>query len=105
MLLENKIAVITGAASERGIGWATAKRFVEEGARVAIIDLDNDQTKSAARRLGEGHYGYTCDVRNSEECQRVIQKIIDRFGGIDILVLIRASTRSSDFFEESEKAS
>ena len=51
MLLRGKTAVISGAASPRGIGLATARRFVAEGARVAILDIDGTAAESAARDL------------------------------------------------------
>lgn len=86
MLLIGKVAIITGAASLRGIGWATASRFAEEGARVALIDLDNDMAVSAASQLGPDHRGYACDVRNPERCNDVVTQIIEEFGHVDILV-------------------
>ena len=42
MLMKDKVAIVTGAASLRGIGWATARRFAEEGARVVLLDLEVD---------------------------------------------------------------
>ncbi|WP_025858326.1 SDR family NAD(P)-dependent oxidoreductase [Pseudomonas sp. CHM02] len=55
MLLKGKTAIVTGSASLRGIGWATAKCFVENGARVALLDLDQSATDAAAAELGNGH--------------------------------------------------
>ena len=52
LLLEGKVAVITGAASKRGIGKATAQRFAEHGARVALLDLDAAQSEAAAADIG-----------------------------------------------------
>ena len=49
MLLAGKTAIISGAASARGIGFATAKRFAEHGARVAILDLDEAGAQRAAK--------------------------------------------------------
>ena len=54
MLLKDRTAIVTGAASPRGIGKATARRFVEEGAQVAIFDLDAEATSSAAKSLVQG---------------------------------------------------
>ncbi|MBC7801789.1 MAG: SDR family oxidoreductase, partial [Gemmatimonadaceae bacterium] len=52
MLLRDKVAVISGAASLRGIGLATARLFAEHGARVAILDLDQRAAQDAASSLG-----------------------------------------------------
>ena len=54
MLLKDKVAIITGAASVRGIGWTTAKRFADEGARVAILDLNAGAIAEAAAALESG---------------------------------------------------
>ncbi|WP_454743566.1 SDR family NAD(P)-dependent oxidoreductase [Cupriavidus necator] len=86
MLLIGKVAIVTGAASLRGIGWATANRFAEEGARVALIDLDKDMAATAASQLGSDHRGYACDVRDPERCVAVVKQIIEDFGQVDILV-------------------
>jgi NAD(P)-dependent dehydrogenase (short-subunit alcohol dehydrogenase family) len=68
MLLKDRTAIITGAASPRGIGKATARRFVEEGARVAIFSLDAEAASSAATSLGAGNIGLVCDVRDPARC-------------------------------------
>lgn len=86
MLLKDKVAIVTGAASLRGIGWATAKRFADEGARVALLDLDAAAAERAAREIGAPHRGYACDVRGEEACRATVQAILRDFGQADILV-------------------
>jgi NAD(P)-dependent dehydrogenase (short-subunit alcohol dehydrogenase family) len=80
MLLKDKVAIVTGAASLRGIGWATAKRFAEEGAVVALIDLDETAARDAAAEIGEAHRGYSCEVRDEPRCAGVLQRIIGELG-------------------------
>ena len=53
MLLDSKVVIVTGAASPRGIGKATAKALAAQGARVVILDLKKEDAESAARDLGE----------------------------------------------------
>lgn len=87
MLLKNKTALITGAASARGLGKATAKLFAENGARIAILDLDGGAARAAAADLpGEGHIGLPCDVTSKPQCDAATKTVIDAFGQIDILV-------------------
>jgi NAD(P)-dependent dehydrogenase (short-subunit alcohol dehydrogenase family) len=86
MLLKDKAAVITGGASELGIGLATARLFVEHGARVAILDLAEEEPGKAAAELGPEHAGYICDVRERAACFETVEAIAGRFGGIDILI-------------------
>ena len=84
MLLNRKIAVITGAASERGIGKATAKLFAQHGASVAIVDLDEESSVLAAANIGTAHSGYECDVSNHDRCTDLITRIVSDFGSVDI---------------------
>src|SRR3954454_22366281 len=86
MLLEGKVAVISGAASPRGIGLATARRFAEHGARVVILDLDEAASQRAAADLGPDHRGYACDVTDRESCDRAAQRTLEAFGKVDILL-------------------
>lgn len=86
MLLSGMVAVITGAASQRGIGRATAKRFAAEGALVAIVDLDDAACKAAAAELGPQHCGDGCDVVDAAACDVVASAVLANFGKIDILV-------------------
>ncbi len=93
MQLKDQVAIITGAASPRGIGWATARRFAEEGARVVILDLDAQAAEQAARAIGDPlqdrhlqHLGLACDVRDEAACRSAVQRVLELFGRIDILV-------------------
>jgi NAD(P)-dependent dehydrogenase (short-subunit alcohol dehydrogenase family) len=86
-LLDGKTAIITGAASPRGLGKATAILFAENGARIAIIDLDADQAAAAAADLpGEGHIGLAGNVVDKAACEAAAKAVAEAFGRIDILV-------------------
>ncbi len=86
MLLQDKVAVISGAATERGIGLATAQLFAEHGAAVALLDLERQKPAEVAQAIGKVHRGYVCDVTKKDECERVAQEIIKDFGAIDVLI-------------------
>ncbi|WP_416356569.1 SDR family NAD(P)-dependent oxidoreductase [Aureimonas phyllosphaerae] len=87
MLLKDKTAVISGAASQRGIGRATAELFAEHGARVAILDLDAGASADAAKSLpGSGHVGIACDVTDKASCEAAAASAIEAFGRVDILI-------------------
>ncbi|MFF7710231.1 glucose 1-dehydrogenase [Pseudomonas sp. NPDC007930] len=86
MLLNGKVAIITGAASARGIGRATATTFAEHGAKVVIIDLDAAAARDAAASLGEGHLGLAANVALPAEVQQAVEQVLARYGRIDVLV-------------------
>lgn len=86
MLLKNKVAIVTGAASLRGIGWATVRRFADEGARVTLLDLDADAAACATAAIGAGHLGFAYDVRDAARCHAVVAEVIAAFGHIDVLI-------------------
>ena len=86
MLLRDRFAVVTGAASAAGIGRATARRFAREGARVALLDLMECDPVAAARDIGPAHAGYVCDVRDRAACRETLARVVADFGGLDILV-------------------
>ncbi len=85
-LLEGQTAIITGAASPRGLGKATARLFAEHGARVALFDLDAAQADAAAADIGDGHIGLACDVTRKADCEAGLAAVLEAFGQIDILV-------------------
>jgi NAD(P)-dependent dehydrogenase (short-subunit alcohol dehydrogenase family) len=86
MLLADKVCIITGAASQRGIGRATARLFSQHGGRVVIVDLDDGQAKAAAADLGEGHLGFACDVTDRQSCQNAAERVVGELGRVNVLV-------------------
>ena len=75
MLLEGKTAIITGAASERGIGLATARVFIAHGARVAITDVDEDNILEAHAAIGVDQRSFVCDVTDAACCREVASQV------------------------------
>jgi len=86
MLLADKICIITGAASPRGIGRATARVFAHHGARVVILDLEEEQARDAASDLGKEHLGFACNVTDQPVCVNAAERVIREFGHIDVLI-------------------
>jgi NAD(P)-dependent dehydrogenase (short-subunit alcohol dehydrogenase family) len=82
--LEDKVAVITGGNS--GIGLATARVFVEAGARVAILGRDAASLERAARELGPGALPVQGDVRRLTDLDRLFDETVRAFGRVDVLV-------------------
>jgi len=84
MRLSGKRAIITGAA--RGIGFAFAKRYIEEGAQVVIADIDYSSALASAKALGEGAHAVELDVRNQDSIDSAVKQTVDLIGGIDVLI-------------------
>ena len=99
MLLTGKTAIISGAASKRGIGLATARRFAAEGARVAILDIDGAAAKAAAEELGASHLGVPCNVANKQSCADAAASVDKAFGQIDILINNAGITQPVKFLD------
>ncbi len=100
MLLKDRTAIITGAASPRGLGLSCAKLFAEQGARVQILDLDAGAAQVAAASLpGSGHLGGRCDVTDKAACDGAIAAAIAAWGHIDILVNIAGITSPQRLME------
>ena len=88
MKLQNKVAFVTGAAG--GIGEGIARRFVAEGATVAVADLKLDAAQATAKRLsavgpGEAR-GFETDVTDEDAVNASVAEVVRRWGGVDILV-------------------
>ena len=99
MLLDGKVAMVSGAASPRGIGLATARLFAAHGARVAILDLQAEAAEAAAAGLGEGHRGYACDVTSRAACEQATSAVLSDLGAIDVLVNNAGITQPLRFME------
>ncbi|AQZ49623.1 SDR family NAD(P)-dependent oxidoreductase [Martelella mediterranea] len=81
--LKDKIALITGGAA--GIGLETARLFLQEGARVALVDLREEDLKTAAESLGSSDVlTVAADVSSPEDSARYVRETVERFGRIDI---------------------
>lgn len=82
--LEHKVAIVTGAA--RGTGAATARRFVEEGAQVLLLDIQDEGGEKLAAELGDAAAYLHADVTSPADWQRAVDAAGERFGGLDVLV-------------------
>jgi NAD(P)-dependent dehydrogenase (short-subunit alcohol dehydrogenase family) len=83
--LEGKTAVVTGGNS--GIGLATAKRFLEEGARVAISGRNQKTLDEAVKMLGDGVLAVQADTAKLGETEKFLAKVVQKFGKIDVLFI------------------
>ncbi len=79
-----KVALVTGAA--RGIGFETARQLQMRGASVAVVDLDPEQAREAAERIGERAIGIGADVTDEGAMRSAVAETVERFGGLDIVV-------------------
>ena len=85
--LPGRVAIVTGAA--RGIGFAIAERLSRAGARVVVADVDEDSALAAVGRLREGGaeaVETVTDITNPEEVEAMVERAIDAFGRLDVLV-------------------
>jgi 3-oxoacyl-[acyl-carrier protein] reductase len=84
MRLANKTALVTGAA--QGFGLGIAETFAREGAKVALLDLNEGAAKEAAARIGGSAMALGCDVANGPQVDHAIAETIRAFGRLDIVV-------------------
>jgi 3-oxoacyl-[acyl-carrier protein] reductase len=95
MLLENRVAVITGGA--QGIGFAMAETFIAEGAKVVLGDLQLSATEAAADKLGGPGVARAvrCNVTKADEVQALLDTAVSAFGSLDVMVNNAGITRDA----------
>jgi len=98
--LEGKVAVVTGGNS--GIGLATAKRFLDEGAKVAISGRNQKTLQDAVKALGDGVVAVKADTANPEETERFLNEVGRKLGKIDVLFLNAGVAKFVPLAETSE---
>ena len=106
-LLDGRVAIISGAAHPKGIGLATARLFLERGARVAVLDLDEAQIRQSAGDLGAAAtslLALPCDVGDAAQCAVAVREIARWSANrIDILVNNAGITQKAVFRDISEE--
>jgi NAD(P)-dependent dehydrogenase (short-subunit alcohol dehydrogenase family) len=99
MKLQNQVAIVTGGA--RGIGLAIARRFLAEGARVVIADIDADEGRAAASALGPDCRFVPADVGEARDVAKIVAATA-HFGGLDILVNNAGIAHTAEFLDLTE---
>ncbi len=98
---DGRVALVTGAA--RGIGAGTAKRFADEGASVAILDLDESQAQATAEGLGATKaVGIGCNVSDGASVEAAVGRVLEELGGLHVLVNNAGITRDNLLFKMTE---
>ncbi|MDM7980531.1 MAG: SDR family oxidoreductase [Rhizobium sp.] len=99
---DGKVVIITGGAGI--LGRKFCQGFAEEGARVVAIDVDSASAATVAAEVGHDAYGIGCDISDPSSVSAAIDAVVDRFGGVDVL-MNNAASKSKDvraFFEPFE---
>ncbi|WP_037577749.1 3-oxoacyl-ACP reductase FabG [Phaeacidiphilus oryzae] len=102
MLVAGKSALVTGGA--QGIGFAIAKRLVEEGARVLIADIDPELAAASAEQLGGPAVARSvgCDVTSAEAVKAAVDAAVEAFGSLDVMVNNAGITRDATMRKMTE---
>ncbi len=98
--LEQRTALVTGAA--RGIGLAIATRFLADGAKVVLSDIDEKTGAEAAKSLGENAHFIAADVGDAKAVDALVSATVAKFGALDILVNNAGIIHTADFLDIAE---
>ncbi len=105
MKLDNKVAVVTGAG--RNIGEAIARTFAQEGARVAVVDLDKGRGERVAGEINAASQNrglpIVCDVTSAADVEKLVKTVVQKWGGVDILVNNAAWTDRKNILDLTEE--
>ncbi|MCE5271602.1 3-oxoacyl-[acyl-carrier-protein] reductase [bacterium] len=95
MVLQNQVALITGGA--RGIGKGVAERLASDGASTVLVDIDAVMAEKTAAGLGGPgkHMGLACNVSDADQAQAVVDKVVEQYGRLDILINNAGITRDN----------
>lgn len=102
--LEGKVAIVTGAG--KGLGAGSAIRLAADGAKIGVVDLKEEfclETVNAIRDAGGEAVAVACDVANSDQVQKAVEKVVSQFGHLDILVNNAGFARDALSFKMSEE--
>src|SRR5271169_1512431 len=102
MRLRDKVAVITGGA--RGIGAAICQRYAEEGARVVVADILENEAAATAATIGHGAFAVGLDVSRLSSIEAMVQAVVAKAGRIDVLVNNAAAFDMAPFLEITEES-
>lgn len=101
MKLKDQVAMVTGGA--QGIGLACVERFVEDGCKVAILDIHKDKGGQVASRLGHSVTFIHCDVGDKSAVEHAVSQVVSHFGGLNITVNNAAIVHAADFLDIEEE--
>ena len=99
--LEGKVAIITGAA--QGMGATHARKFVEEGAKVVLTDLNEEKGNAMAAELGENALFVKQNVTSAEDWKKVVEEAEKAFGKVDVLVNNAGITMAKSILQMTEE--
>lgn len=97
--VQDRVALVTGGA--RGIGLAAATMLANEGAKVALVDINGEAAKASAAALGKGAIGIGADITDQAQCAAMVAEATGRFGRLDILVNSAAVVDDKSFLEST----
>ena len=111
MLLKDKVCIVAGAGSTRGIGYATAELFAEHGAKVVVVDVAIDERSAVdiessirkSTRPDAEVMALRCDIVNAADCDQMVEAVMARFGTVDCLVNSAGIVRSQPLLKISEQ--